>query len=230
MIDFTWKNEKASDHGIIVQSLAPITKAPERTEVIEIEGRDGDIIISNGFSAYDKQVNIGLSKNYDLNWLINWLQGKGQVIFSNEDTVFYNAQIINQIDFKKLLAFKTATITFHVQPYKYLVNEEIINSTSKTITVNNKGIVESKPIITITGTGQVDVSINGSQCCVLELNDTEDSITIDSIEEEAYTDNLITLRNRNMIGSFPTLISGDNEITLTGEVTNIKVEVKSRWL
>lgn len=235
MIDFIWKNEKATEHGIVVVSLPPISKAEKNVEIIEIDGRDGDIIIEKGFKSYDKEVEIGLARNYDLNWLMNWLDGTDKVTFSDEENVFYNATIIDQIDFEKLLSFKTAKIKFHVQPFKYLNNEsKVVQSFSSTsekkVVVNNLGLINSKPIITIYGTGTINLSINGTQCCIIELNDVSDYITLDSIQEEAFQDNLQTLRNRNMNGAFPVLKSGQNEITWTGNITKIEILPKSRWL
>ena len=229
MIDFTWKDVKASDKGILVTSLSPITKASERIERIVIDGRDGDIAISQGFDTYNKTIQIGLTKDFDINYLINWLQGESKIIFSDEYQFYYNARIVNQIDFRRLLRFKTATIIFQVQPYKFLIEENTIDTTSLTFEVENKGYVESKPIMTIHGSGEIAVAINGLQICTLFL-DTNDNITIDSILEEAYQGTTAVLRNRSMNGIFPTLESGINTITLTGAVTRTIVIPMSRWL
>ena len=109
--------------GLLIQSLPPISKPLMRTEVVEIDGRDGDIVYELGYSAYDKQISIGLHGNFDIDQVIKFFTGKGTVIFSNEPDKYYNFQIINQIDYQRLLRYRTATITLHVQPYKYAVGE-----------------------------------------------------------------------------------------------------------
>lgn len=120
--------------GLLIQSLPPISKPLMRTEVVEIDGRDGDIVYELGYSAYDKQISIGLHGDFDIDQVIKFFTGKGTVIFSNEPDKYYNFQIINQIDYQRLLRYRTATVTIHVQPYKYAVEDMDIlrNITAKT--------------------------------------------------------------------------------------------------
>lgn len=107
--------------GLLIQSLAPITKPKVRTETTEIDGRDGDIITRLGYSAYDKEISIGLSWNYDIDEVIQYFvdNDKGTVLFSNEEDKLYKYEILDQIDFERLIRFKTAKVKFHVQPFKF---------------------------------------------------------------------------------------------------------------
>lgn len=105
--------------GLIIRSLPPITKPLMRTSVDTIDGRDGDIVRKLGYAAYDKTVEIGLAGDYDVDQVIKYFDSEGHVIFSNEPDKYYRYQVLEAIDFEKLLRFKTATVTFHVQPFKY---------------------------------------------------------------------------------------------------------------
>ena len=105
--------------GLLIQSLPPISKPLMRTSVEEIDGRDGDVITKLGYSAYDKQMSIGLFGDFDIDEVIEYFNSEGSVIFSNELDKYYYYKIIAQIDYEKLLRFRTATVTFHVQPFKY---------------------------------------------------------------------------------------------------------------
>ncbi len=129
--------------GLAISKLPPITKPLIRSQR-EIDGRDGDIITELGYSAYDKQLEIGLFGSFDIDSIIKYFTGEGTIIFSNESDKYYNFKIINQIDYEKLLKFKTATITLHCQPFKYPVNETPIEGESvevsgsgSNITLNN---------------------------------------------------------------------------------------------
>lgn len=112
--------------GLLIQSLPPISKPLMRTSIEEIDGRDGDIVTKLGYSAYDKEMTIGLFGDFDIDQIIKYFNSEGTVIFSNEPDKFYNYQIIGQIDFERLIRFRTATVTFHVQPFKYSAVDDLL--------------------------------------------------------------------------------------------------------
>ena len=126
--------------GLLISTLPPISKPLIRTQVEEIDGRDGDIVTTLGYSAYDKQFDIGLYGNYDINEIIKYFNSKGIVVFSNEPDKYYNYEILEQIDFEKLIRFKTATVTMHIQPFKYLVDEQPIEENATEISDEGKNI------------------------------------------------------------------------------------------
>lgn len=145
--------------GLLIQSLPPISKPLMRTSVEEIDGRDGDIVTRLGYSAYDKQMTIGLFGDYDIDEVIRYFDSEGIVIFSNEPDKYYKYQILAQIDYAKLLRFKTAIVTFHCQPFKYSAVDDDILFTSELIkmkpyTTSIAGITATveKGVITVQGT------------------------------------------------------------------------------
>lgn len=112
--------------GLLISSLPPITKPMIRTQIETVDGRDGDIVTKLGYSAYDKKMKIGLFGDYDIDEIISYFNSSGQVIFSNELDKFYDYQILQQIDFERLVRFRTATVTFHVQPFKYSAVDDTV--------------------------------------------------------------------------------------------------------
>lgn len=121
MINYIELNgEKSTDvKGLIIQSLPPITKPKMRTSKEEIDGRDGEIITKLGYAAYDKDVSIGLHGDFDIDDAIAFFDSEGEVVFSNEPDKYYRYSILEQIDFERLLRFRTAKVKMHVQPFKY---------------------------------------------------------------------------------------------------------------
>lgn len=225
-----FKNIKSSSlEGLMICELPPITKPEMRTSIIEIDGKDGDIIEELGYASYQKTLQVGLTRNFDINKIIKYFSGSGDLVLSNEPDKVYKATIYSKIDYEKLLRFKTAEIEFHVQPYKYLLNEAPfeLNITNETeLKVSNVGLEKSKPIITLYGEGEVQLSINGSD--IFSINIDDEYVVINSIEEEAYKENV--LKNRNMLGEFPILEIGINIIKWTGNLKRIIIEPKSRWI
>ena len=145
--------------GLLIQSLPPISKPLVRTSVETIDGRDGDVVTKLGYSAYDKQMSIGLFGDYDVDEVIKYFDSEGTVIFSNEPDKYYKYQIINQIDFERLIRFKTAVVTFHVQPFKYsAVDDDVLFSSNelkiKRYQIVNSGltIIVENNLISIKGT------------------------------------------------------------------------------
>lgn len=112
--------------GLYIEELPPISKPTMRSLREEIDGKDGDIITKLGYSAYDKEMKIGLAQNYDINEVISFFNSKGKIQFSNELDKYYNFEILEQIDFTALQTFKNAVVTLHCQPFKYPINEEPI--------------------------------------------------------------------------------------------------------
>ena len=119
--------------GLLIQELPPITKPKIRANIEEIDGRNGDIITELGYSAYDKTFSIGLYGDFDINQIISFFNSSGTVTFSNEEDKYYNYTILDQIDFNRLIRFRTATVKMHVQPFKYSLTDN-----SKTFNISDE--------------------------------------------------------------------------------------------
>lgn len=216
--------------GLIISELPPITKPKMRVRIDTIDGKDGSETVNLGFEAYTKTVKIGLTRGYDIDNIIAWLHGEGDIQFSNEPDKVYRVKVHDAIDFERLLRFRTADVKFYTQPFKYSATErtKILQVAGlSTAEIRNAGNYFSKPIIKITGTGTINISVNGVQKCVLNLG-TNESITLDADKQEAYAGN--TLKNRQMDGEFITLEVGKNTITWTGDISSIEITHYSRWI
>ena len=220
--------------GFMVQTLPPISKPKIRTQVEEIDGRDGDLVTSLGYSAHDKGVKLGLYGNYRIDDIISYFDSSGVVTFSNEVDKFYRYQIVEQIDFERLVRFRTATVKFHVQPFKYsrVETEKVFTFDRADITslgIRNGGNTIARPIVTIEGEGNISLYLNGKKIFAIVLGEDR-SITIDTEKMEAYNGN--TLKNRHVAGDYDNfaLNVGFNTISWSGQITKIKLENYTRWL
>ena len=222
--------------GLLIQNLPPITKPKIRAEAEEIDGRDGDLITLLGYGAYDKEFQIGLYGNFDIDQIIEYFNSSGVVTFSNEDDKYYNYQILEQIDFEKLLRFRTATVKMHIQPFKYSVADNSktfsINQETTQVAIRNAGNIYSKPILTITGTGTINLYLNEVQVFTINLGATATIIAIDINNMNAYNPSSNVFMNRQVVGNYDNfkLSIGKNIISWTGSITQIKLQNYSRWI
>ena len=233
MRNYVIQNGKDSRYisGLLIQELPPITKPLMRTSIEQIDGRDGDVITRLGYSAYDKKMKIGLFGDYDLDDIIPFFNSSGTVTFSNEPEKYYVYDILDAIDYERLMRFRTAEITYHVQPFKYSTIEtsKVFNNPTSAITVRNNGNYVSKPIIHIKGTGIINLSLNGVQLFRIDLS-TANSITIDTGKLEAYNEDV--LMNRYVVGNYDKFVLkiGANSVSWDGTLTYIAFEKLSRWI
>lgn len=231
-------NGKSSNevNGLMITELPPITKPAMRAMAEQIDGRDGDIVTELGFSAYDKSISIGLHGEFDIDEVIDFINQSGKITFSNEPDKYYNFAQYDAIDFEKLIKYKTADVSFHVQPFKFSLNENektfdfSSSETSGELSIRNNGNYMSRPQITLTGSGIVNLSINGAQVMVIDMTNNP-VITLDSTEMNAYAPDT-SLMNRNVTGNYDNLVLkvGKNSISYTGTLTQIAINKYSRWL
>lgn len=153
MISYIELNGEKSTNvkGLIIQSLPPITKPKMRTSKEEINGRDGDIITKLGYAAYDKEVSIGLHGDFDVDDAIAFLDSEGEVVFGNEPDKYYRYRILDQIDFERLVRFRTAKVKMHVQPFKYDAVDRTFDIVNQFMHVHDS--TASKFGITVTSSG-----------------------------------------------------------------------------
>ena len=224
-------------NGLLIQSLPPISKPKIRVDTEEIDGRDGDIVTTLGYGAYDKTLNIGLHGEYNVDDVIKYFDNKGKVIFSNELDKYYNFAIYNAIDFARLIRFKTANVVMHVQPFKYSAEEKAKTYSyasgvkNASISVRNNGNIYSKPILKITGAGLVTVYLNTNQILAIQLPTAGQTIIIDVEAMNAY-DTEGNYLNRQVTGDYSKLLlnAGLNDLNVSGNVTEITIEKVSRWI
>ena len=207
--------------GLLIQSLPAITKPKIRTQVEEIDGRDGDIITKLGYSAYDKEISIGLYGNYDVDDVIAYFTDNqsGKVTFSDEPDKYYYYEILDQVDFERLIRYRTATVTLHCQPFKYSISEEKIqidatevSGSGSNITLNNTEDGALFTSLKINGDTSQDGTPTPSS--PVDVNVATGEITINVCNK-----NLLNLPNKTTTSNGITMITENNVITLNNTAT-----------
>lgn len=217
--------------GLIIQELPPITKPPMRTEITEVDGRDGDLIERLGYAAYDKTLKIGLRGAFQIDKVIDFFDSSGKITFSNEPDKYYLFDILEQIDFERLVRFRTADILIHVQPGKYAVVNAPLTVDAAGITetaIYNFGNTVSTPYINVMGEGDIALSLNGVEVVDIALG-TDGNVILNTFTQNAEKDGVY--KNRIITGDLANLRlkPGKNVLSWAGTVTSLIISDNSKW-
>ena len=224
---FIYKNISSLVMPIMINELPPITKATRDMNKIPIPGRDG--FLTEDFETHQgtiKSCECTILDITQIDQVLTWLDGPGEVIFSNQPDRKYQACIINQIPFNRFMRNKwyKFIIIFDCQPLPLMLNNPMITLTAPG-SIYNSGTYKSKPVMKIYGTGAIDLTINGS---MIHLTNVVDYVTVDSVLVDAYKDT--APKNNDMIGDFPVLELGESLFSWSGTVTKVEITPNFRYL
>lgn len=214
---FIFKDICSDDMGVKVTALPPFSLSTENVNPIEPEGYDGSLTEVLNYKSDTKMVECDYEGDNQES-VLEWLDGSGDVQFSNIPGYFYKARINNQIPISEILRNKIYEfpVSFLCQPFRYFIDgKKPIEININGITINNPGNYIAKPVMTITGSGDITININGR---VFTITDLSGSITIVSEIESVLDD-----KGGLMDGAFPYFDRGKNTISWTGTVSNIKI-------
>lgn len=215
------------DIGVSIVRRSPVIFANKNINIINRNGGDGnlyedlggrkDIIIPvecNFISDNPKEVFRRVK-----HWLNNIEDNK--LIFTDDPRWFYKVVNIEigamDVKFKRKGEF---TINFTCRGWHYsLAGDEFIEIENNTMLYNDYDL--SKPLIYLEGNGEIAITINNNKFTVM----VKDYLYIDSELEIAYREKTDCLNIET--GDYPTLTYGENNISFTGNVSNI--EIKPRW-
>lgn len=238
MLSFFEYNGKRSDEmNLTISPETAETSPGHDIEFIEVMGKDGELAIDNerlkafpypihtNFRPKDKNIDAAAS---DISrWLKTDVRYK-PLLLSWQPNYVYIAIFYEQFDIKETLPkFGKLPLNFRCQPYKYRKDGQESISLTNGQTLTNKEKRVAKPLIKVTGTGNVTLKNNGVDWAI--LSSVDEHITIDSKSMSVYKDKLFqfTKMNANLSPLFPVLSPGNNTITWTGSVES--VEIIPRW-
>jgi phage-related protein len=205
----------------------------EQIDIYEIPYRNDDLIIHSGkYKPYIQEFDFIL-RNPALIPLINtWLSGRGKLQLENDFEEFgrdgfYMASVVEGWTYEKVTRNTYSfTVKFKVDPFFYYSSgQQKKTYITQPVTIYNNGTIYSEPYIRINGSGNITLTVNSQ---VITLTDIHDYIELDSALVVAYKDTLN--QGSKMIGDFPILDVGKNNISWTGNVTSIEYKSKAREL
>lgn len=234
MAYFIWNGTDSRTKNIGLKTLPARIKPKARTEIIQIAGRNGYFTQSDGtYDSMSLSAECWLKKGGDVYDVINWLKGSGTLIFSDDLNKQYDAVIINAIPLERVLKlWRTFMVQFEVQPIMRGTTLKTFTITSPTLTASPTvaGNFDTAPIITLTGTGNFTITMNGAS---IILTGVSGSIKIDNDLMNATESNGTVNANAKMQGNFLNLKAGANTVSIavnSGSFTTLKFDYYEKWL
>lgn len=231
MAHFIWNDIDSRSKNIIVNKLPDRVKAQKRSEKITVPGRNGYLTQSDGtYEPIALSIECTLKSGADINDVINWLDGSGLLSFSNDLDNEYEASIINAIPLTVVLKrYRSFMILFDCQPFLKSKTQSTVTITSPALTASKTviGNRNTNPIMTLTGTGSFNITVNNKVLYLLNVT----NIVIDS-EMLNCTENGVNA-NSKMNGEFPILKTGVNTISIaivSGTFTTLVTTYFDRYL
>ncbi|HHY74257.1 MAG TPA: phage tail family protein [Bacillus bacterium] len=170
---FTFNGKHSSEYGIIVTSRNIPMLSEARTDNQQIPNKDGSYDFSDG-TYDDKTLSVTCEFIVDdvssfrkkARQLAAWLitRNKVPLIFDDDNEVYYNVRLVNQIDLDQFTSIGEFTLEFKSDPFAYSVDElsvqTILNTKSKsklevisesTVNTPTKTIIKNLGLTTING-------------------------------------------------------------------------------
>ena len=228
---FEWNGVRSTEYGVHVLEQPVLTLPNERATFVDVPGRSGSLTVLEGESVYDDlvltaQCIVENTERYEE--IAAFLKGSGRVTFANRPEGYYEARIVNQIPFEKILRgnpHRSFAVNFRCKPFWYAESVPTITVTKSGTFVTNPGNIYAEPKITVVGSGSITLMV---ALTIVELEGIAGNITLNSALQEAYSGT--TSMNSAMSGEFPILYPGANAISWTGTVSKVVIEPRWRYL
>jgi len=220
---FIYNGINSKDMGVVLKSLPPITKPKRKIEAIQVPGRNGKLYIDeNCYETISVSLECALKRNVDPRKITEWLVEFGTITFSDEIDKFYKAAIINSIPLSRVFrVYREFIIQLELQPIAMSIEEYEYNCNDNDIhTLDIESTALMNPYIKVTGSGEVQLTINNSIC---NLNIDDEYIELDCELQNAFKD--VENKNNKMNGEFPILKPGENKIQVIGDAS---IQIKYR--
>ena len=228
---FEWNGVRSTEYGVHVLEQPVLTLPNERATFVDVPGRSGSLTVLECESVYDDlvltaQCIVENTERYEE--IAAFLKGSGRVTFANRPEGYYEARIVNQIPFEKILRgnpHRSFAVNFRCKPFWYAESVPTITVTKSGTFVTNPGNIYAEPKITVVGSGSITLMV---ALTIVELEGIAGNITLNSALQEAYSGT--TSMNSAMSGEFPILYPGANAISWTGNVSKVVIEPRWRYL
>ena len=226
MGSFTFNGVSSTTHGLRVTSDYVINSTGNDVETVSVPGRDGDLLISkNRLKSVTIELPCTVLSSRKLtdaeSDISNWLNVDGykDLTLSWDPDFIYRSAFIETFEIASLMRqFGKVKLNFLTYPVKFYKQGRTTQTLSNGATVNGLGNVKANPVITLVGSGDCTLNINGRKT---KLRAVQNTITLDMQARQVFSGNLPAWDKvvRAPQYQMPYLDAGRNLISWDGDFT-----------
>lgn len=223
---FTFNGTSSSQFGLRVTSDYVINSTGQDISTVSVAGRDGDLLLSNNrLKSVTIELPCTIMSNKKLtdagSDISNWLNVDGykDLTLSWDPDFIYRSAFIETFEIASLMRqFGKVKLNFLTYPVKFYKQGRTTQTLQNGATVNGIGNVNAKPIITLVGSGDCTLTINGRKT---KLRAVQNTITLDMQARQVFSGNLPAWDKvvRAPQYQMPYLDAGRNLISWDGDFT-----------
>ena len=195
MGSFTFNGVSSITHGLRVTSDYVINSTGNDVETVSVPGRDGDLLISkNRLKSVTIELPCTVLSSRKLtdaeSDISNWLNVDGykDLTLSWDPDFIYRSAFIETFEIASLMRqFGKVKLNFLTYPVKFYKQGRTTQTLSNGATVNGLGNVKANPVITLVGSGDCTLTINGRKT---KLRAVQNTITLDMQARQVFSGNL----------------------------------------
>lgn len=227
MFDITYNNLKPSNFNAWLATIPIITPSSITRTRQSVPRMDGELLLDDE-SYNDAYVDFIIHARRDdlvakMRQIKKWLSGTGRLVISDAPDAFYEVKQVTFSSYiKKDETYGRLAVKMEVYPYEFLNTGETYITSPSSISNDAE---ESKPLYTITGTGDGVLSVNGHTMS-FSLGSSSSELNIDTRRKVAYNGSG-TGKDGAINGDYEGLYlkPGNNVISCTAGT----LKVKPRW-
>lgn len=223
MFGFTLNSAVTSTSlGLRLTAPVAIPAAVRAVEDIEVEGRAGTLTRFTGWEDTELELELAVPIRDGLDQYrraTHELTNAQTIAFTGESGVYRKVKHCEVSELRRELSgwgFFTARLT--CQPFTYLTEGLKPVTISESGTITNPGLLDADPIITVTGTGALSLTINAR---VYHVSSPAGSVTLDSARLVAHVSGRV--QTDALTEAFPVLNPGLNRITLGTGISQVVI-------
>ena len=223
---FTFNGINSSQFGLRVTSDYVINSTGQDIDTVAVAGRDGDLLLPNNrLKSVTIELPCTIMSNRKLtdaeSDISNWLNVAGykDLTLSWDPDFIYRSAFIETFEIAGLMRqFGKVKLNFLTYPVKFYKQGRTTQTLSNGATVNGIGNVKANPVITLVGSGDCTLTINGRKT---KLRAVQNTITLDMQARQVFSGNLPSWDKvvRAPQYQMPYLDAGRNLISWDGDFT-----------